>query len=119
VATIAALLADVTVTPLLVLDYAYSKASRNVLLEPLGSSYPTVFLRPAQSRAGTLSLLFGSASDARTAVDVLSAADRYTFTESAVGEEWDFITAGDVTNTKVQGVNYWIVNVDVREVAAL
>lgn len=112
-------IADATVTPVLVLDYAYSRASRNVILELLGSTYPTVFLRPAQSRSGTLSLLFSSADDARTAVDMLTAVNRYTFTETAVGEQWDFIVAGDVANTKVEGVEYWIVNVTVREVATL
>lgn len=108
-----------TLDPILVLDYAYSRGSRNVVLEPLGSSDPTVFLRPAKSRAGTLSLLFGSAFAAREAVTVLSAADRFSFAEPAVGEEWDFIVTGDVTNTKVQGVDYWTVDAEVREVSPL
>jgi hypothetical protein len=112
-------IADFTVTPVLVLDYAYNRASRNVLLEPLGSIYPTAFLRPAQSRAGTLSLLFDTAAGARTAVEMLSAVNRYTFTEAAVGEVWDFIVTGDVAVTKVEGVTYWVVNATVREVPTL
>lgn len=112
-------IADFTVSPVLVLDYATSRASRNVLFEPLGSTYPTVFLRPASSRAGVLSLLFSSAAEARTAVDMLTAVNRYTFSEPTVGEQWDFIVSGDVTNTKVEGVNYWIVNAAAREVPTL
>ena len=108
-----------SLNPILVLDYAYTRGSRNVVLEPLGSSDPTVFLRPAKSRAGTLSLLFGTAFAAREAVNVLSAADRFSFSEPAAGEEWDFIVTGDVTNTKVQGVDYWTVDAEVREVAQL
>lgn len=108
-----------SLNPILVLDYAYTRGSRNVVLEPLGSSDPTVFLRPARSRAGTLSLLFGSAFAAREAVKTLSAADRFSFSEPAVGEAWDFIVTGDVTNTKVTGVDYWTVDAEVREVTQL
>lgn len=118
-ATITAASDDEIIVPLLVLDYAYTRGSRNVVLEPLGSSDPTVFLRPAKSRTGTLSLLFSHASTARAAVGILSRADRYTFEEAAVGEEWDFVVVGDIVNTKVQGVNYWTVDAEVREVAQL
>ncbi|WP_036963675.1 hypothetical protein [Promicromonospora kroppenstedtii] len=118
-ATITTAADSTVITPLLVLDYAYARGSRNVVLEPLGSSDPTVFLRAAQSRAGTLSLLFGSAFAAREAVDLLSAADRFTFAEPAVGEEWDFVVTGDIRNAKQQGVEFWVVNAEVREVAQL
>lgn len=112
-------IADFVINPVLVLDYAYTRISRNVVLEPLGSTYPTVFLRPAQSRSGTLRLLFGTADAARTAVEALTAVNRYTFTESTVGEQWDFIVTDRVGNTKVEGVTYWVVDVTVREVPPL
>lgn len=107
------------IMPELVLNYAYDRASRNVILEPIGSEYPTVFLRPAQSRTSTLSLLFTSTAAARAASDALGQAARFRFQEPAVGEDWEFIVMGSATVTKVEGINYWIVNVEVREVAAL
>ena len=110
---------DQVITPTLVLDYAYSRASRNVVLEPLGSEYPTVFLRPAQSRSGTLSLLFSSGATARAAVAFLTAADRFAFEEPAAGEQFEFIVSGGVTNTKQEGLRFWVVNAEVREVEPL
>lgn len=110
---------DATViTPLDVLDYAYTRASRNVVLEPLGSHYPTVFLRTAQSKSGTLSLLFSSNSSARAAMNTLASVNRFHFQEPAAGEDWHFVVTGDLTNTKQTGVNYWIVSATVRAVPA-
>ncbi len=108
-----------TITPLAVLDYGFTRGSRNVVLEPLGSGYPSVFIRPAQSRSGTLSLLFGSADDARNAESAFSAADRFHFQEPEVGEDFHFIVTGDVAVAKVEGVNYWTVAAEFREVEAL
>ncbi|WP_419707665.1 hypothetical protein [Promicromonospora sp. NFX87] len=108
-----------TITPLAVLDYGFTRGSRNVVLELLGSGYPTVFLRPAQSRSGTLSLLFGSADDARNAETAFGAADRFHFEEPEVGENWHFIITGNVTVAKVEGVNYWTVGAEFREVESL
>lgn len=105
-----------TITPVLVLNYATRRASRNVLLEPLGSPYPTVFLREAQSKAGTLSLLFLGDAPSRAAEDFLAAADRFTFAEPTVGESWDFIVTGAVTRTRQMGTSYWTVDAEVREV---
>jgi hypothetical protein len=118
-ATITAASDSTVLTPVMVLDYAYNRASRNVVLDTLGTSYPTVFLREALSRAGTLSLLFPSALSARQATEVLSRADRYSFAEPTVGEAWDFIVTGDVTNTKAPGFDFWIVNAQVREVEVI
>lgn len=111
---------DLTViSPALVLNYAYTRASRNVVLEPLNSSYPTVFLRANQSKSGTLELLFTSTTAARDATALLGAGDRFHFEETAVGEDWHFVVVGDLQNTKVPGVNYWIVSAVVREVQTL
>lgn len=107
------------IRPLLVLGYEYQNASRNLILELEGSKYPTVFLRPAASQSGTLSLLFGSDSDAREAREILTAPDRFSFEESAAGEAFEFIVSGPVSVTKVPGVNYWTVDAEYREVEAL
>lgn len=107
-----------TLHPLLVLNYATRRASRNVLLEPLGSKYPTTFLREAQSKAGTLSLLFQGDAEAREAEDFLGAATRFTFSEPTVGELWDFVVTGAITRTQ-QATSVWIVDAEVREVEAL
>lgn len=119
-ATITANSDSTVITPELVLDYAYSSESRNVVLEPLGGpGYPTVFLRPASSRAGTLSLLFATASAARAAHATLTKADRFAFAEPAVGEEFEFVVTGPVTNTHQAGTTVWVVAAPVREVEPL
>jgi hypothetical protein len=118
-ATITAASDETVLSPVMVLDYAYDRASRNVVLDTLGTPYPTVFLREALSRAGTLSLLFDSGTAARDAVNVLSRPDRYTFSEPGVGEQWDFVVTGNVSNKKVAGHRFWIVDAVVREVEVL
>ena len=106
------------ITPLLILNYGYQNASRNAIIDLLASEYPAVFLRPAASKSGTLSMLFDSGVDARAAVATLNAANRFHFEETAAGEEFDFVRAGAVTTAKVEGIDYWITNVDFREVEA-
>lgn len=118
-ATITAATDATVLSPVLILDYAYARRSRNMILEPLGSEYPTVFLREAESLSGTLSMLFSGASTARNAVAVLSRADRYSFAEPDVGEAWDFIVTGDVRNEKQEGTTFWVVSAQVREVESL
>lgn len=108
-----------SLNPALILDYAYSRGSRNIVLEPFGSSYPTVFLRDAQSKSGTLSMLFAGAARAREAVEALGKADRYSFSEPTVGEQWDFVVTGDIRNEKQEGTDLWVVSAQVREVATL
>lgn len=105
-----------TITPLAVLNYATRRASRNITLELLGSEYPTVFLRPAQSKAGTLSLLFLGDATSRAAEDFLAAADRFEFAEPAVGESWEFVLTGGLTRTRQTGTSYWVIDAEVREV---
>lgn len=105
--------------PALVLSYGYTRGSRNVIIELLDSEYPAVFLRPAQSKSGTLSLLFTSNDSAREAAAVLGNPDRFQFTEPSAGETWDFVVAGEITNTKVEGIDYWTVTAVFREVAPL
>ena len=105
-----------TITPVAVLNYATRRASRNVLLEPLGSKYPTVFLREAQSRAGTLSLLIRGDEESREAEEFLASGNRFTFSEPTVGEEWDFVVSGAITRTRQIGTDFWIVDAEVREV---
>lgn len=110
----------VVLEPLTVLDYAYTRASRNIVHEPLGSEYPIVFLRPAQSRSGTLSLLFGDAAGAREAGEALAGAARFHFEAPALGEDWQFIVTGNAVVSRVEGgVPHWTVNVEVREVEPL
>ena len=118
-ATITAASDSTVLTPAMVLDYAYDRASRNVVLDTLGTPYPTVFLRQALSRSGTLSLLFPSALSAREAVEVLSRADRFTFAEPGVDEQWDFVVTGSVTNKQTPGTDFWVVDAQVREVEVL
>ena len=110
---------NTTIKPALVLDYGYDRGSRNVVLEPLGSGYPTVFLRPAQSRSGTLSMLFKRRADARAAEDLLGAADRFHFQEPAIGEDWHFIVTGRIAVVEVPGTNHWTVSAEFREVEPL
>lgn len=107
------------IRPLLVLGYEYQNANRNIIVELESSPYPTVFLRPSASQSGTLTLLFGSDSDAREARQILTSPDRFAFEESAAGEAFEFVVAGAVTVTKVPGVNYWTVAVEYREVEEL
>lgn len=107
------------IEPLEVLNYGYQRGSRNVVLEPLGSGFPTVFLRQAQSRSGTMQLLFGTANDARWAQELLGNSDRFNFDEPAVEEFWDFIVTGPITVTHQTSTTYWIVAVDFREVVLL
>jgi hypothetical protein len=118
-ATVTAASDGTVLTPSLVVDYAYDRESRNVVLDTLGTPYPTVFLREAASLSGTLSLLFPSALSAREAVEVLSRADRFSFAEPSAGEAWDFVVVGAVTNTKTPGTDYWLVRTQVREVEVL
>lgn len=110
---------DYVIEPDLVLDYGYARGSRNVVLEPLGSGYPTVFQRTAQSKAGTLRLLFHGAAPARTAGDAFSSINRFHFQAPEVGEDWHFIVTGAVNVKKVEGVSYWTVDVEFREVEPL
>ena len=104
------------IVPVLILNYGYENASRNAIIDLLASEYPAVFLRPAASKSGTLSMLFSSGVDARAAAAILNAPNRFHFEEPAAGEEFDFVRAGAVSTTKVEGIDYWITNVDFREV---
>lgn len=107
------------IRPLLVLGYEYQNPSRNLVLELEGSKYPTVFLRPAGSQAGTLSLLFPDGDTARQAREILTAPDRFTFEEPDAGEAFDFVVTGPVSVTKVPGMAEWTLDVEYREVEAL
>lgn len=109
-------LMDETINPLAVLDYAVRRDSRSIVLELLGSEFPTVFLRKAKSKAGTLSLLFIGDSTSRDAENFLAESDRFTFTEPTVGETWDFVVTGAIVRTRQAGTSYWIVTAEVREV---
>lgn len=104
------------ITPLLVLDYGFTRASRDVLLEPLGSEYPTVFMRPAQSKSGTLTLLIAGAAAANAAEATLGSVNRFHFEEPAAAQDFHFVKSGAITVTKVEGVDYWTVSVEFREV---
>jgi hypothetical protein len=118
--TTSAGLLDVVVTePVAVLDYGYQRGSRNVVLEPLGASHPTVFLRPAQTRSGTLRLLFSSVAAAEEAQEALASANRHHFDAPEADQEFDFIVSGNITVAKVEGVDYWTLDVDFREVETL
>lgn len=105
-----------TVNPLAILDYGFERGSRDVILEPLGSRYPTVFLRESQSRSGTLTMLVGSATAANDADALLSSVNRFHFQEPAASQDFHFIRAGRTSVAKVEGVNYWTVGVEFREV---
>lgn len=107
------------IVPTLVIDYGYELGSRNIVLESLGSGFPSVFLRDAQSRAGTLSLLFTAAATSLDAADRLGRADRFHFLETDVGEDFHFIVTGAIRRTNTPGTDAWIVNVPFREVEAL
>jgi hypothetical protein len=104
------------ITPLLVLEYGFTRASRDVILEPLGSKYPTVFLRESQSKAGTLTLLFAGNAAATSAEETLGSVNRFHFEEPAAGQDFHFVKAGAITVTKIEGVDYWTVAVEFREV---
>ncbi|MEU4361197.1 hypothetical protein [Promicromonospora sp. NPDC023987] len=110
---------DYVMQPLLILNYGFTRGSRNVVLEPLGSGFPTVFLRGAQSRSGTLTMLFESAAAANEADAVFSSTARFHFQEPEAGQDFHFIKSGNLAVTKVEGVNYWTVAVEFREVEPL
>lgn len=110
---------NVTINPLLVLDYGYTSASRSILLETIGSKYPTSFLKPARSKSGTLSLLFDNTAQAMEADEIMRTASRFTFEEPTAAQEFDFIVSGAVTVNKVPGINYWTVDAEFREVEPL
>jgi len=118
-ATITASATETTLNPVMVVDYAIDRQTRNVLLDTLGTPYPTTFLREALSKSGSLSLLFLGHAAASQAQDVLSTRDRFTFSEPAVDEVWDFVVAGNVTKRNQGGTPYWLVSAEVREVESL
>lgn len=107
-----------TIHPLLVLNYGYARGSQNVVHEVLAGNYPAVSLRPAQSKSGTLSLLFGDRASARGAEDTLTDVNRFHFTEPTVGEDFHFIASGPVNVRNEPGTTVWIVDVVYREVTA-
>jgi hypothetical protein len=110
----------VQVEPLLVLSYGYQRGSRNVVHDVLDGG-PRVTLRGATTRSGTLSLLFAGRYRAQLCEDMLNTAARFTFDapESGTGEHFDFVVAGRVALTKAEGVDFWIIDVDFREVDPL
>lgn len=108
-----------TLNPLLVLNYGFTSASRSILLETIGSKYPTTFLKPARSKSGTLSMLFDTTDKAMEADEVMRTASRFTFEELSAAQVFDFIVSGAVTVNKVPGINYWTVDVEFREVEPL
>lgn len=118
-ATITASATATTLNPVMVVDYAIDRQTRNVLLDTLGTPYPTTFLREALSKSGTLSLLFLGHEAADEAQTVLSSRDRFTFSEPAVDEQWDFVVSGNVTKRNQGGTPYWLVSAEVREVESL
>lgn len=108
-----------TVNPLLILDYGFSRESRNVVLDLMGSTYPAVFLREAQSRSGTLTMLFDSASASNDADAIFQSVNRFHFQELAAAQDFHFIRSGPVTAVKLEAANIWTVAVGFREVAPL
>lgn len=108
-----------TVNPLLILDYGFSRESRNIVLDLLGSKYPAVFLREAQSRSGTLTMLFSSAAASNDADAIFQSVNRFHFQESAAAQDFHFIRSGPVAVVKLEAANIWTVAVGFREVAPL
>lgn len=108
-----------TVNPLLILDYGFSRESRNIVLDLMDSKYPAVFLREAQSRSGTLTMLFDSALVSNDADAIFQSVNRFHFQEPAAAQDFHFIRSGPVTAVKLEAVNMWTVAVGFREVAPL
>lgn len=108
-----------TVNPLLILAYGFSRESRNIVLDLMGSTYPAVFLREAQSRSGTLTMLFDSASASNDADAIFQSVNRFHFQELAAAQDFHFIRSGPVTAVKLEARNMWTVAVGFREVAPL
>lgn len=108
-----------TVTPLDILDYGFSRESRNVVLDLMGSKYPAVFLREAKSRSGVMRMLFNSTAASNDADLIFQSVNRFHFQELAQAQDFHFVRSGPVNVTKVEGVNYWTLDVAFREVAPL
>ena len=107
---------EIVVTPLLILNFGYERGSQNTIHEMLAGDYPTVNLRRARSRSGTLSMLFGSRALAKAAEDAFVLANRFHFEAPEADEDFEFVTAGRISVHNEPGTGFWVVDVEFREV---
>lgn len=107
---------NVVITPRLVLDYGYDYGSNTVIHEPLSGGMPLVTLRPVQSRAGVLNLLFVTRQAARDCEATLQAVGKYRFQAPETGEDFYFVTTGQAQVQEVPGTPVWTVAIPFREV---
>lgn len=111
-----------SITPDVVLGYESAREAASIAHPILGSSSPDVTLRPAQMRAGTLTLGFIQATaeaDSSAAEENLSTAAAFTLTESirpTVGMR--FIVTGTIRRALSSETRAtWTVKFDYTEVA--
>lgn len=111
-----------SITPDVVLGYESAREAASIAHPILGSSSPDVTLRPAQMRAGTLTLGFIQATaeaDSSAAEENLSAAAAFTLTESTRPTAgMRFIVTGPIRRALSSETRAtWTVTFDYTEIA--
>jgi hypothetical protein len=110
----------VTVTPDLVLDYAYTRTARTIVHDVLDRSDPDVTLRPVSLRQGTLAL-FAATVELATALDELHRTPGVLILDATPDEplaSMAYVATGQITQTWDATYDKWRLDVGYREVAA-
>jgi hypothetical protein len=107
-----------TYRPVLVLDYAASRPSRNIFNTVLGKAAQDVILLPGGLRSGTFACLFVDNATAAAFLAFMSAATTFTFTDNGIATI-TFAVSGDVAfAADSQESTFRTVTVPYQEVSA-
>lgn len=105
-----------TVAPLVVDGYESTRAPRTIVHEVLNNPNPSVSLKPAGLRTGTLSAVFATRADAVECEAMLAAAAVLTLT-STVDVGMTFVVHEDITVTLDDSTRaVWLVSFGYQEV---
>jgi hypothetical protein len=107
-----------TITPAAIVGWSTTRQSRNVVHDIIGRPDPDVTLRPAATRAGTLSLLFMTYAAALAAEQAHAAPAVWTLTggpDDEPGLVGTYVVDGAGITTREDGP-LWSVDVGYREV---
>lgn len=110
-----------TIIPEVVHGFTATRAPGTLVHTILGSPNPDVSLRPAAPRAGTLELVFATATDAVAAESVIVVPQVLTITDPDVSQiGMDFVVTGGAIELELDPatVKVWLLRVPFLEVDA-
>jgi hypothetical protein len=106
-----------SVVPLLLTDFASTRASGNVIHDIIGTSIPDVTFKPAGLRTGTLELLFADLTGARAAEAMFASVGVVIMSDTDLPDlNMTLVPAGNIALVLHDDRVHWLVTVDYQEV---